>query len=72
MTWLKAPVHTNPGLEKKLSRFVWTGMKCVMRVGTYARAISAPARPSADHQQRHFELSTQKITAIACYLEHGL
>ena len=48
-------------------------MKYDMPVGTSARApISAPARPSADHQQRHFELSTQKNTAVACYLEHGL
>ena len=81
MTWFKASVHTNPGLEKKNVQIrvdiVGHGMKydmpSDMPVRTSARApISAPARPSADHQQRHFELSTQKNTAVACYLEHGL
>ena len=77
MTWFKASVHTNPGLEKKNVQIrvdiCGHGMKYDMPVGTSARApISAPARPSADHQQRHFELSAQKNTAVACYLEHGL
>ena len=77
MTWFKASVHTNPGLEKKNVQIrvdiCGHGMKYDMPVDTSARApISAPARPSADHQQRHFELSTQKNTAVACYLEHGL
>ena len=26
MTWFKASVHTNPGLEKKMFRFVWTSV----------------------------------------------
>ena len=77
ITWFKASVHTNPGLEKKNVQIrvdiCGHGMQYDMPVGTSARApISAPARPSADHQQRHFELSTQKNTAVACYLEHGL
>ena len=65
MTWFKAPVHTNPGLEKKYPDPCGHSMKCDMPVGTSAR--SSPNfcsretfRPSANHQQRHFELSTQK------------
>ena len=77
MTWLKAPVHTNPGLEKKKCSYsCGHSMKCDMPVGTSARALtSAPARPSA------FPLITssailnyphEKSTAVACYLEHDL
>ena len=48
MTWFKAPVHTNPGLEKKYPDPCGHSMKCDMPVGTSARALtSAPARPSA-------------------------
>lgn len=75
MTWFKAPVHTNPGLQKKKCPDSWRHcLKCDMPLCTSVRALtSAPASPSADQQQHDFDfIATQKNTVVTCHLEHGL